>query len=482
MSANDDSVSTNRAEWASVRQPSLKRRGKTAAIGDCPRSETRSGISTVDRALLQLLRLTSLTSSTCGFRDILHAVMSGFIYTLGASMFVYSCARGGVDYLTMGVSVVHVASTSGFFGIMFVPHWMALTWSIVKGRRKHGTLMATIAHLLEHVNLLEGSRMSSRSLQRSSRLLAASVLVLLVSTGAIPIYVVARMAMCSTPTYDCLLSWIYVVLTWLFFFCVYLLPIKFVLAAVQLTSGFWAINLELGAALRRHRRPDHLLVNSLRALHDDLSHAFTRLTCISSTEMTILLLSGITQLICLMMMLVTGWQTGTLSYNGPFVAMHISGAAITVLLPCEVAQMTLDAVRETRNLLLRHEWEPPRLLRKQPQNDSREPAKVLHEGVPQQICHGIHHDFYQEFRQEPSEEFPVKIEQQALPDLSEESRQELRHELVLFRETVGRDLDTLGDLGMIRLQSSIVPSILATILTYVIILIQFFLTELTTKN
>ena len=76
----------------------------------------------------------------------------------------------------------------------------------------------------------------------------------------------------------------------------------------------------------------------------------------------------------------------------------------------------------------------------------------------------------------------MKIEQQALPDLSEESRQEPRHELVLFRETVGRDLDTLGDLGMIRLQSSIVPSILATILTYVIILIQFFLTELTTKN
>ena len=62
----------------------------------------------------------------------------------------------------------------------------------------------------------------------------------------------------------------------------------------------------------------------------------------------------------------------------------------------------------------------------------------------------------------------------------DESVQELRYELGLFRETVSRDLDTLGDLGMVRLQRSTVLSIATTILTYIIILLQFFVTELST--
>ncbi|KAF0311375.1 hypothetical protein FJT64_017772 [Amphibalanus amphitrite] len=55
----------------------------------------------------------------------------------------------------------------------------------------------------------------------------------------------------------------------------------------------------------------------------------------------------------------------------------------------------------------------------------------------------------------------------------------LQPELGLFRETVGRDLDTLGDLGLFRLQRSTVLSILATILTYVIVMLQFHISELT---
>ncbi|KAF0302809.1 hypothetical protein FJT64_025141 [Amphibalanus amphitrite] len=45
---------------------------------------------------------------------------------------------------------------------------------------------------------------------------------------------------------------------------------------------------------------------------------------------------------------------------------------------------------------------------------------------------------------------------------------------VVGAETVGRDLDTFGDLGLFRLQRSTVLSISATILTYIIVLVQFY--------
>ena len=64
---------------------------------------------------------------------------------------------------------------------------------------------------------------------------------------------------------------------------------------------------------------------------------------------------------------------------------------------------------------------------------------------------------------------------------SEWQRPELAPELSLFRETVGRDLATLGDLGLFRLQRPTLLAVAATVLTYVIVLAQFFVTELTTN-
>ena len=61
--------------------------------------------------------------------------------------------------------------------------------------------------------------------------------------------------------------------------------------------------------------------------------------------------------------------------------------------------------------------------------------------------------------------------------LAAELRQpQLCQQLSLFREVIGRDLDTLGDLGMFRLQRSTTLSMTATILTYVIVMLQFMVT------
>ena len=96
------------------------------------------------------------------------------------------------------------------------------------------------------------------------------------------------------------------------------------------------------------------------------------------------------------------------------VVMYVLCALVVLVVPCEVAQAVLSAVGETRDQLLRPRWHRP----------------------------------------------------------------ELFQELSLFRDTVHRDLDTLGDLGLFRLQRSTILAIAATVLTYVIILVQFFVTEL----
>ncbi|KAF0293403.1 Protein SMG9 [Amphibalanus amphitrite] len=93
--------------------------------------------------------------------------------------------------------------------------------------------------------------------------------------------------------------------------------------------------------------------------------------------------------------------------------IYIISVFVTLVLPSEVVQWVLDTVGKTRNLLLKPQLQLPAL---QP-------------------------------------------------------------ELGLFRETVGRDLDTLGDLGLFRLQRSTVLSIIATILTYVIVMLQFHISE-----
>ncbi|KAF0308508.1 hypothetical protein FJT64_002143 [Amphibalanus amphitrite] len=93
---------------------------------------------------------------------------------------------------------------------------------------------------------------------------------------------------------------------------------------------------------------------------------------------------------------------------------YIPGILVTVAGPCETCQLLLGCLGRWRDVLLRLEWQ---------------------------------------------------------------RRPELRHELELLQRAVARDLDTVGDLGLYRLRRSTLLSILSTILTYVIVMAQFQLTE-----
>ena len=95
------------------------------------------------------------------------------------------------------------------------------------------------------------------------------------------------------------------------------------------------------------------------------------------------------------------------------ILLRMWGALMTVVIPCEVGQTTLSQLEETRSTLLEL---PP-----------TEPAAG--------------------------------------------------QEVVLFLEATRRDLDQAGDIGFCRLQRATVLGITSTVITYIIVFMQFQVTE-----
>ncbi|KAF0308036.1 hypothetical protein FJT64_020688 [Amphibalanus amphitrite] len=192
-----------------------------------------------------------------------------------------------------------------------------------------------------------------------------------------------------------------------------MIGLKMAFAAVQISAGLSAIGARLRAVADGERPATHSELHTLRTVQDDLSRAFARLTDVMCPELILFMLSGLLQLIALVMLTIGSVQSGTAGNHAASIVSYALGAAVAVALPCELSQLVLSAVGETRDLLLRPRWQRPELF--------------------QLLC--------------------------------------------LFRETVGRDLTALGDLGLFRLQRSTLLALAATVLTYVIVLFQFYITS-----
>ncbi|KAF0287060.1 hypothetical protein FJT64_014467 [Amphibalanus amphitrite] len=142
---------------------------------------------------------------------------------------------------------------------------------------------------------------------------------------------------------------------------------------------------------------------------DHLSALFAGLTGVMTSELTAAMVYGTVSNVSMWLLFVLSVQQGSLAPYLTMISLYVVGSLVTIVLPCEVTQRALAAVGDTRDLLLAAE-------RRQPQ---------------------------------------------------------LSQQLGLFRETVGRDLERLGELGLFRMERSTLLSVTATVLTYVIVLVQF---------
>ena len=189
-----------------------------------------------------------------------------------------------------------------------------------------------------------------------------------------------------------------------------LIPIKFVFVGLQVNAGFRAIQTVLkDSASDRKSQLDGIVLEQLLSLQDDLAQLFTSLTEALSCELITIMAYGTVANVCMWLLPIVSVREFDVTAFGPMLLLYMLGASVTIVLPCELVQRLLKTLGRTRDLLLAAE-------RRQPP---------------------------------------------------------LGPQLSLFRETVNRDLERLGDLGLFRLQRSTILSISATILTYIIVMLQF---------
>ncbi|KAF0313174.1 hypothetical protein FJT64_016247 [Amphibalanus amphitrite] len=156
--------------------------------------------------------------------------------------------------------------------------------------------------------------------------------------------------------------------------------------------------------------PDPAAVCDIISLHGELSRTFSRLTRAMSAELVLVMASGTIVCVTILLTVISSLTMGTFEVMVPTLVLYTGLASVTMVLPSEAIQRCLEAAGEAHGLLLAAE-----------------------------------------LRQPP-----------------------LSHQLGLLRESVGRDLDTLGELGLFRLRRSTVLSIGSTILTNAIIMLQFY--------
>ena len=358
--------------------------------------------------LLRLLRLHALTGAG-GRAERLYAAGVFALSTVGVAFTGTFAFRLGLEMLPR-VGAVRTAAITGFFGGIYVLTWLPLLFCFCGGRRRHWALQAAVREALGALITLPRYAEPLRALRREAGFLLALAAGLIVFIYASAVFFMVNIddvpeSKLIPPVLMRLSASTFVIYST----CGQLLPIKYVLTAVQLTSGLRYIATELRAASEDGAQLRPATLHRLTALYGRLSGTFSRLTGHMSAELTSTVAYGVVSNVSMWLMLVLSVQEGTLVSYLPMISLYVVGTAASVGLPCEVTQRALGAVGDIRDLLLAAEHRQPQL--SQP--------------------------------------------------------------LGLLRETACRDLERLGHLGLFRLERPLLLSVTATILTYIIVMVQF---------
>ncbi|KAF0314151.1 hypothetical protein FJT64_015393 [Amphibalanus amphitrite] len=179
------------------------------------------------------------------------------------------------------------------------------------------------------------------------------------------------------------------------------------------TVGHEVINIELKALADPQSQRGSKELQRLGELRDRLSLCMAQLTDGMQTELVLSMLLGISMEVITFLKMIAMFQEPVTPPDVVSVVLFWATMGMTLVCPCEAGQRMLQLTAESRRLLLQLE--------------------------------GL--------------------------------RPELASQAALLREAAVQDLDTLGDLGLFRLRRSTIVSVSSTILTYVIIMVQFAATE-----
>ena len=375
-------------------------------------SGTAPPFSAPERLLLGLLKMAALLSDGT-WSDLLYALVIHTLYTAGA-VFVATCGfQRGNEELANGGKLLEILLPGGGLGIVFVLMWMILACCFFNSRHRCREIFSTIQRLHRHVADLPTYQESAKKLRRHP------ICLLVLAFAAFVAYPVNDSMRWATEyvrcdsgvTKECVYDVCGLVLHIPLFIASNLVPVKFVFAGMKLLAGYRVVTSELRRAAESQPHADCAALEKLRAVHCELSSTFLELTSAMSLELVATMAYGTLSGIMIFLALFQAIcsPTGTAAFQASVLLKYLASGTVSLVLPCETVQRVLNAAGELRGLLLRPQWQRP----------------------------------------------------------------ELQQELGLFRETVSRDLDTLGDLGLFRLQRSTILSITATIITYIIVIIQF---------
>ena len=367
--------------------------------------------SAAARVFLRVLQLCALTGAG-GRAHQLYAACVFLLTTTGAAFSVYWIVWRGL-LLVETEGVVGAAARCGMFGLSEVLMWAPSVPCVCGGRRRYGAVLLTLERCLSPLVGRPGYRRPELSLrvQVNWLLAVAAGLTLFTAANSMQFLLGAYQGINFGPL-SVSTAGVMGLAASFFAYATHfhLVSLKFVFAGAHVTTGFRFINQQLQTSIEGKAQLTPSALQELLALHDRLSHAFTSLTSSMYYELFIGMSYGTVSNISMWLLLILTIPSGTLWQHALMISQYVVGAGVAVVLPCELTQRALAAVGETRDLLLTAE-------RRQPQ---------------------------------------------------------LSQQLGLFRETVGRDLQTFGDLGLFRLRRSTLLSITATVLTYIIVMVQFY--------
>ncbi|KAF0304174.1 hypothetical protein FJT64_023959 [Amphibalanus amphitrite] len=163
------------------------------------------------------------------------------------------------------------------------------------------------------------------------------------------------------------------------------------------------------------------MVQRLTSFQSRLSDCLTLLMAAMPSELLVTLLFGVVTMVTLCVLLVSSLLTSLplQLQAGLWAAGCLT--TITVLVPCEATQLLVQRLEKCRDLLMMLERQQMMML------ERRQPAIV--------------------------------------------------RDIALMGEAAARDLEVVGDLGLLRLRRSTVLNIVSTIITYVIVILQFWMPE-----